>query len=489
MKSLHVQRMRAEKKHARLYLVLEIGTITLALFLYVAVYRPKEKIDAEWNQAINLGQVALDTGDFAKAQKEFQFSVEFAEKHKMGALDIASCQDSLADADRGLENYEDAVLLDERAQPVFEKYQSRWEGRYADFLVKLAASYEQLGRYGEAETAYKRALLLQEKTFGSDALPLVSTLNAMAYFYYDRDHDEIAEPLAKRSLAICQSRRGPRDPCSAWATSMLSLVYDGEGKFTDAEHLAREALSVLETSLGSQTYEVASTLNRLGLALDGQGRWREAEVAFNKALAIRQQRSGAESEDLVVILRNLSRVYSEEGRKQEAAVFRKRAEEISANHSRVSPAMPTAAQTAEWHRYTNEDGNFSVLFPTEPMQSVREQNGVVIHTIQATSGSTVYVVAYQKMKSEQAVDESTLKALTNCNLVSNSSPSPPIRGYVGFGFGIKCRVQDKNAIGIGNFYFGKHYAFSVLAMFPSAASDAITVNRFTHSFSLIDPSK
>jgi tetratricopeptide (TPR) repeat protein len=341
--------IRAKSRHTRVYVLLEVGTVVLAVVLYFAFYRPKEKLEAEWNDAFNRGQVALDKENFIEAQRDFESLLEFSDKHSMGALDIATSQDRLADADIGLEDYQDAVRLDEQALPVFEKYQSLWEGQYAGFLAKLAGSYYKVGRYGEAEAVYKRALALQEKTFGPDALQAVPTLNALVSFYYEREENEIGEPFAKRSIAICTSRLGPSDPCTASGISMLSLVYDGEGRFAEAEGLAREALLVLEASYGAQSYEVASTLNRLGLALEGLGRLRDAETAFSRALSIRQQRSGAQAEGLVPILNNLSRVYSEEGRKRDAAAFLRRAEDISAIHSEgQKPTAQTPVNKGLW---------------------------------------------------------------------------------------------------------------------------------------------
>ena len=324
--------MAARQRHTRLYSILEIGIVALALFLYFFIYRPKEKLDAEWQQTMHRGQVALDNGDFSEARSDFQLSSVFAEKHKRGQLDVALAQDRLADAELGLHNYQDALELDKRTQPVFEKYQSRWEGPYADYLAKVATTYAQVGSYQEAEARYKQALALHEKTFGSESLQVVPTLESMAYFYYDRDQDAIAEPLARKALSICQARLGPKDSRTGWAMSMLSLVCDGEGKFVEAEGLARAALGILQVGRSLQSYDVASTLNRLGLALDGEGRRREAEIAFDKALAIRQNLSGAQSPDLVVILHNLARVYAEEGKQQDAARVRKRAEDISASH-------------------------------------------------------------------------------------------------------------------------------------------------------------
>lgn len=341
--------IRTKGRHTRVYMILEMGTVVLALIVYFAFYRPKEKLEAEWNSAFNRGQVALDKEDFIEAQRDFESLLEFPDKPKMGALVIATSQDRLADADIGLGDYQDAVRLDEEAQKVFERYQSRWEGQYAGFLAKLAGSYYKVGRYGEAEAGYKRALALQEKTFGPDAFEVVPTLNALVSFYYEREENEIGEPFAKRSITICTSRLGPSDPCTASGISMLSLVYDGEGRFREAEDLARKALPVLEASYGAQSYEVASTLNRLGLALEGLGRLREAESAFSRALSIRQQRSGAQAEGLVPILHNLSRVYSEEGRKRDAAAFLRRAEDISTIHSGgQKPTAQTPVNMGLW---------------------------------------------------------------------------------------------------------------------------------------------
>jgi tetratricopeptide (TPR) repeat protein len=400
--------MKVRHGHARLYSILEVGTIVLALLLYLLIYRPKEKLEAEWHRANDQGLAALTKGNFGEARKDFQFSLEFGEKHKRDELDIADVRDGLADAERGLDNYQEALRLDELDQPVFEKYQTGCEGPYADFLAKFAGTYAQVGRYEEAEGWFRQALSLQEKTFGSTALQLVPTLNTMAYFYYDRNRDEIAEPLAKRSLAICQSHLGSKDPCTAYASSMLSLVYNGEGKFVEAEGLARQALPILESSYGGQSYAVASTLNRLGLALDGERRWPEAEAAFSRALDIRQELSGAQSNDLVVILHNLASLYDEEGKKQKAAAFRTRAEAISASRQdqafsrQVSPAASTpkpdpsvtgipTAGFAKDGVYTNNFFRFSIQFPQAwkilDRGSSIPQNGNALGTATGVIGS------------------------------------------------------------------------------------------------------
>ena len=186
-------------------------------------------------------------------------------------------------------------------------------------------------------------------------------------------------PVAERSLAICQTNLGPKDPRRAWTLSVTSLVYDGSGNFAEAERMAREALPILEAAYGKQCFAVASTLNRLGLALEGEGQLAEAEASLHRALGIREALMGPDSENLLPILDNLTRVYKEEGKVQEAAASRQRADVIAAhNHlgalagvpNSVPAAMPSAPITegptdgaVKGGVYTSNFFQFSIRFP------------------------------------------------------------------------------------------------------------------------------
>ncbi|HEY6306461.1 MAG TPA: hypothetical protein VI488_08415 [Candidatus Angelobacter sp.] len=158
-----------------------------------------------------------------------------------------------------------------------------------------------------------------------------------------------------------------------------------------------------------------------------------------------------------------------------------------------------AGQTDSWHRYTNTNGNFSVLMPVEPQESVNgeRENASASHTIQAVSGSVAYTVVYVTMNSEQKVDEVTfkvyrdafMKGLPQCDLVTEDVASPAVQGYVGHWYRMNCRIGDKKVSFVGNLYWGKHYAYAVLTMFPTAPSDPPATRQFADSFSVIDASK
>jgi tetratricopeptide (TPR) repeat protein len=373
----NVEHRQAKRRGSRFFLFLEIVTVLGALVRYVEVYRPREKRDANNEAAFKRGRDALDRGQFAEAQKEFLSTLDYAQRQGNGELAVATSQSFLADSYRGLEQYDEAIRLDENARPLLEKYQSRWEARYAGFLCKLGRTYQEIGRDNEGVALCNQALAVQEKVFGPNDLALTDTLNALVSIDFDLGQDEKALSLAERSLAICQAKLGPKDPRTAWALSMLSLVYDGKGVFTESERLAREALPILESNYGSKSPQVDLTLNRLGLALEGEHRLAEAEAAFRRALTIREARMGPDSSALAIILNNLSRLYGEEGKQREAAALHRRAVAISirqafgipvVDHKTVGkPNRPIGGQPTDGSIngsiYTNSFFQFSLRFP------------------------------------------------------------------------------------------------------------------------------
>jgi hypothetical protein len=161
-------------------------------------------------------------------------------------------------------------------------------------------------------------------------------------------------------------------------------------------------------------------------------------------------------------------------------------------------AAPVAGQATEWHTYKSDDGNFSALFPLEPKETVNTtENAPPSHTFLAMSGTTGYTVVYVFTKSEQSVDDANFKAyrdgvlgsLPGCNGVTENPAAPAVRGYIGHSYRMNCIFSDVKMSVVGNLYWGKHYGYAALVIFPVAASDPPTVTRFTNSFSVIDSGK
>jgi hypothetical protein len=157
----------------------------------------------------------------------------------------------------------------------------------------------------------------------------------------------------------------------------------------------------------------------------------------------------------------------------------------------ASLAGSVAGQNQEWHRYRNDAGNFSVLMPVQPTETAGEGGGS--HTIEAISGGIGYTVVYVYNNAEQRVDQPTynsyrdsfLKGLPNCRQAGEYSASPPITGYIGGWYRMNCNVENTQMTFAGNLYWGKHYAYAVMVMFPTSPSDPPATRKFTDSFDVL----
>ena len=162
-------------------------------------------------------------------------------------------------------------------------------------------------------------------------------------------------------------------------------------------------------------------------------------------------------------------------------------------------AGPLTAQTNEWKEYKNTNGNFTVLFPGEPTDTVNKtEDSAQSHTLLAKESPAVYTVIYTVMTSEQTVDNTTFQAfrdgvfkeLPKCETSSEEPAAHAIKGYIGHAYRLSCEMPNARVIIVGNLYWGKHYAYAVMAMFPANVDEpAAATKKLVESFAVIDPAK
>ena len=151
-------------------------------------------------------------------------------------------------------------------------------------------------------------------------------------------------------------------------------------------------------------------------------------------------------------------------------------------------AGPLAAQTSEWKRYKNTDGNFTVLFPSEPQDTVNKtEEGSQSHTLLAGEGKVLYTVVYTAI---QAFKNGVLKELPKCEAGTEQPASPALEGYIGHAYRLSCDMANTRVTIVGNLYWGKHYAFAIMTMFRAdVAEPTAAENKFTDSFAVIDAAR
>ena len=104
-----------------------------------------------------------------------------------------------------------------------------------------------------------------------------------------------------------------------------------------------------------------------------------------------------------------------------------------------------------------------------------------------------YTVVYVTFSSDQTVDEATytiykdsfMKSLPNCRQGSEHAASPVLAGYVGHWYRLNCDVNGKPMTFVGDLYWGKRYAYAVMAIFAASPADPSGTQKFIDSFGVL----
>jgi len=135
--------------------------------------------------------------------------------------------------------------------------------------------------------------------------------------------------------------------------------------------------------------------------------------------------------------------------------------------------------------------------PSEP-QDIQSETKPITHTLVAVEDGVAYTVVYAFAEPEQHVDEANfqqfyegvLRSLPNCTVLTEAAAAPPVHDYIGHWYRMDCTAQQGMKISLlGNLYWGKHYSYAVITMFPTGQSDPPDSKRFSQSFTLLNPTK
>ena len=128
-----------------------------------------------------------------------------------------------------------------------------------------------------------------------------------------------AEPLMRRALAIDEASFGSEHPNVAIRLNNLAQLLKATNRLAEAEPLMRRALAIDEASFGAEHPNVARDLNNLARLLEDTNRVAEAEPLMRWALAIVfefERRTGFEHPNGCVVSGNYRGLLQEMGKSE-----------------------------------------------------------------------------------------------------------------------------------------------------------------------------
>ncbi|MEJ8848533.1 tetratricopeptide repeat protein [Variovorax rhizosphaerae] len=203
--------------------------------------------------------------------------------------------------------------------------------------------------HGKAEPLMRRALVIDEDTFGAEHPKVATQLNNLAQLLEATNRLAEAEPLMRRALAIDESSFGAQHPYVARDLTNLAQLLQATNRLAEAESFMRRALVIDENSFGAEHPDIARDLNNLAALLQATNRLAEAEPLMRRALAIDGKSFGAEHPDVARDLNNLAALLYATDRLVEAEPLMRRAlaineKSLGAEHPRVAIDLNNLAQ-------------------------------------------------------------------------------------------------------------------------------------------------
>jgi tetratricopeptide (TPR) repeat protein len=195
-------------------------------------------------------------------------------------------------------------------------------------LNQYALHFKARAEFALAEPMMRRALKIDEASFGPDHPKVGTSLNNLAQLLADTNRLAEAEPLMRRALKIDEDSIGPDHPNVATDLSNLAQLLKDTNRLAEAEPLMRRALKIDEAGLGPNHPDVAIDLNNLAQLLKATDRLAEAEPLMRRALKIDEASLGPDHPDVATDLSNLAQLLADTNRLAEAEPLIRRALKI-----------------------------------------------------------------------------------------------------------------------------------------------------------------
>ena len=234
-----------------------------------------------------------------------------------------SGQSARINALRTAGKYTEALPLAQAMVAALEKTNNNRD--LAAALNNLAQIYADQGHDDQAEPIYKRAIALMERGTGLDSVEIAPLLNNLAALDQRQSRFGEAEPLFKRALAIREKVLSREHPDVGQSLNNLATLYVKQEHFADAEPLFQRALAIFQKVGGPEHPAVATLLNNLGQLYRDLNRDADAEAPIKRSLAIREKVLGADHPDVARSLNNLAGLYEHQQRYADAEPLYRRA--------------------------------------------------------------------------------------------------------------------------------------------------------------------
>jgi serine/threonine protein kinase/tetratricopeptide (TPR) repeat protein len=197
----------------------------------------------------------------------------------------------------------------------------------AELFETLGDSYEQLGKYDQAEPLLNLALEKRRLLYGPDSAQAAESLVALGVLRKDQGKLEDAERLVSEGLAISKRHLPPKHPALAKAASTLGRVMVARGEYVQAIPILEEAL-LRQSAPGAVTADQLGTMGDLANCQFYLGHYAESDFLNRRGLELDRQLFGDRHPNVAEDYLNIAAIQFEWGHYAEVEKYDRQALDI-----------------------------------------------------------------------------------------------------------------------------------------------------------------
>jgi len=230
-----------------------------------------------------LGYLEALSGRYADAEAHLREALaEATLVHGEGAVELADQHNSLGVCWRFAGRYDEALAAYERAGALRTNAGLEQPPGHFHNLSGLATAR---GDFVAAERWAQNAVTARRASDG-EGFALATDLCGWGDALAGQERHGEAEAAYRQALVLYANSGGPDHPEVAFALHSLADALAEQGQSAEAEAAYREAIARKEATLGPDSHEAAATLNNLATLLRDAGRRDEARQAATRAVTI-----------------------------------------------------------------------------------------------------------------------------------------------------------------------------------------------------------
>lgn len=267
-------------------------------------------------------------GKFEEAANFYQRAAAQFEKiyGVSGGSVTALCQ--LAHVRLRQKNFGEADKVADQIHKAALKLRGKQQVVLSTHIADLGSQFADAGRYSQAETVYKAAILVAPRDTTIGQLDTGRTLLRLADVYSKQERWADAADYYQQLCSLYERTSGRNSIPYIHCISYLGSSRTNQKRYADAKVLFRSALSCAERLPTRNYLEVINALRCLATVAHEQKQFPEAEALFKRALDISKKNIGPNSSITADCLHDLGSVYLDQQKYNQVLPIYRRAVEI-----------------------------------------------------------------------------------------------------------------------------------------------------------------